>query len=97
MEMQDETAGPIAIYSNNVQVYSNLYDIEILFRRAFNRRIDGEDVKGVTEDLVSVAMSPQHAKSLYVLLKNVMDAYEAQFGKLPDPKTMRPDGFGTMQ
>jgi hypothetical protein len=92
----DETGIPIAIYANNVQIYSNLYDIEILFRRAFNKRLDdGSD--SVTEDLVSVAMSPQHAKSLYVLLKNIMDAYEEQFGKLPDPKKMRPDGFETMQ
>ncbi len=97
MDEDRELVGPPAVYANNVQVYSNVFDIEIVFRRQYNARLGNGQHSEKFESLVSVAMSPQHAKSLVALLGHIVDNYEKSFGKLPEPKSMREDGFGTMQ
>jgi hypothetical protein len=79
------------VYANQVQIYSNPFDIEVLFRRQQNARIEAGASEPEVVDVVSVTMSPQHAKSLLRVLTGVVERYEETFGKLHDPGVL-PDG-----
>ena len=82
------------VYANQVQIYTNPMDIEILFRRQQNARFNEDpaaESAPVVVDVVSVTMSPQHAKSMLRVLTGVVERYEETFGKLHEPG-LRPDG-----
>lgn len=61
-------------YSNAVEVTCKLYDVQLKFglTNAQNEVIDNE----------VVAMSPQHAKILSMILNQVVDQYEQQYGTI---------------
>lgn len=70
------------LYANTVQLEATAYDIGI----AFGVLSDGVDRR----DLI-VRMSPQHAKSLAILLDRFLAAYEREIGQvnLPDSLVAR--------
>lgn len=70
------------LYSNTVQLEATAYDIGI----SFGLLSDGVDRRDLT-----VRMSPQHAKSLAILLDRFLAAYEREIGQvnLPDSLVAR--------
>ena len=67
------------IYTNIVEVESNLFD----FILHFGNRDREQAQKGDFDSLVTVFMSPQHAKLLASILQNHVQMYEKNFGALP--------------
>lgn len=67
------------IYTNIVEVESNLFD----FILHFGNRDREQAQKGDFDSLVTVFMSPQHAKLLATILQNHVQMYEKNFGALP--------------
>lgn len=70
------------VYSNSTIVRLSPYDVAVIFGRS----VEGADGQGVSEDQVTVVMSPQHTKAFISVLKETFDAYERLFGtvNLPD-------------
>jgi hypothetical protein len=66
-------------YANHVHVVASLFDINLNF--GLVRKADDEEV--VVDDIATVRMSPQHAKSLAGLLRRKVKDYEDEFGPLP--------------
>ncbi len=77
---------PLTIYANNLQCHLSLFDFELVFRRM-------RDGAEQPQELVVVVMSPQHAKSVSLLLARMVAHYEAQFGPLPDTEKMKAAGM----
>lgn len=67
------------IYSNIVEVESNLFD----FVMHFGNRDRVQAQKGESDPQVTVFMSPQHAKLLATILQSHVEMYEKNFGPLP--------------
>lgn len=67
------------VYSNIVEVESNLFD----FILKFGNRDRIQAQKGEYDPVVSVFLSPQHAKLLATILANHVEMYERNFGPLP--------------
>lgn len=74
----DRRATPVA-YANHVNVGITVYDFALSFGIGSN--------ESVTEQ-VTVHMSPQHAKSLHLLLGRFLSAYEKQVGQISLPETL---------
>lgn len=71
--------GMPTIYTNSVVVGSSVFDFLLYFGQL---RTAEEDVIKV-DQLVRIAMSPQHAKSMIRILEEKLDEYEARFGPIP--------------
>jgi hypothetical protein len=69
------------IYSNTTKVGFGPWDIRLIFGHIIEGALPTQQV---SEDLVTVVMSPQHAKVLIASWDKVVKAYEAQFGTIPD-------------
>lgn len=72
-----------AVYINSSMIRISFYDFAILCGRLT------ED--GTVEDLVSLIMSPEHAKAFMIGLKQTVKQYEDTFGEIatqqmPTPK-----------
>jgi hypothetical protein len=68
----------MSVYSNSVQIRPALYDFHLDFGRILGLAEDGLHI----ETLVSVVMSPQHAKVLANLLSARVNDYERVYGPI---------------
>ncbi len=75
-----KAAGFSTIYVNSSRMGLSPWDIRVTLGQVME--IDAETQ--VNEDLVTVVMSPQHAKAVLSSLTLVVAAYEKAFGDLPD-------------
>jgi hypothetical protein len=79
----DEKVGE-GVYSNFFMITNNQSEYIV----DFGRIVPGvPDVKVYTR----VMTTPQHAKQLYMLLKQNIDQYEKQFGEIKMPPNMQPE------
>jgi hypothetical protein len=69
------------IYSNTTKVGFGPWDIRLIFGHIVEGASPSQQV---SEDLVTIVMSPQHAKVLIASWEKVIKAYEGQFGAIPD-------------
>lgn len=67
-------------YTNSINIRLSVYDVSLLFGEVEEATEDSF----VVRQIARVTMSPQHAKALATLLSNRLEAYERQFGPLPD-------------
>ncbi len=80
-------------YTNSVQVAITPYDFSLKFTRNGTEtdntpRPSGTlkvDVPAKVLDVMTVSMSPSHAKALLVALKQIVDMYEQRHGLIPVP------------
>src|SRR5262245_14164057 len=72
--------GYIEVYANNAQITGNYFDFEVAFGQITEATVE----KLVTEDYVTIKMSPQLAKRLNELLQMHIDKYESTFGAIPE-------------
>lgn len=80
MEDQENAPRPdgmLEFYANTARVEVSVYDFGVVFGR-FSNELRSEDLM--------VRMSPQHTKSVIILLQRFMDVYEREVGavELPD-------------
>lgn len=68
------------VYSNIVEVESCMLDVVL----RFGNRDRAQAQKGEFDPLVTVFLSPQHAKLLARILTNHVEMYEQNFGPLPE-------------
>jgi hypothetical protein len=76
-----------AIYSNNVQIKSSVWDVLMdfgLVLESNRRRLE-------IESHVRIMMSPQHAKVFSALLSRQIERYEKQFGPIPSAGNPPPE------
>lgn len=69
------------VYSNIFELTMSAYDFTFGFGRKTQKQI-----KAKSEDFertVEVSMSPQHAKSVLVVLMEMIDKYEKEIGGIP--------------
>jgi Protein of unknown function (DUF3467) len=69
------------IYSNTTKAGFGPWDIRLIFGHIIEGALPNQQV---AEDLVTVVMSPQHAKVLIASWEKIIKAYEDQFGIIPD-------------
>ena len=69
------------VYANWLQSTFSAYEISIIFGQSF---ATAPGVPGVEQKL-RVAISPLNGKLLAVVLRKVVETYEAQFGKIDIP------------
>lgn len=74
----DPSENPI-IYTNNIEMSISLFDVQIRLNHVVQR--SGDEVKVVNHG--TLAMSPQHALSLAVLLSRALKGYQEEHGKMP--------------
>jgi len=76
----------VKVYANNVQIETSIWDC----RLTFGELTKATDGKPSVEQLVTVVMSPQHAKALVGVLAGNLQQYEKQVGeiKLPSKENM---------
>ena len=67
------------LYSNNVAMQSSLWD----FRMDFGQIMQADIEAFVFKDLLTVIMSPQHAKVFSEVLAKHVEAYEKKYGAIP--------------
>ncbi len=67
------------LYSNTVHVEATVYDIGLMF---------GLLSEGAERQQVMVRMSPQHAKSLLLLLERFLGAFEREIGRIELPQKL---------
>lgn len=67
-----------AIYSNNAQVSSTLYDIRI----HFNDVVAVSEGQFALEELTTVIISPENCRDLHAALGATLASYETRFGPL---------------
>ena len=77
-----EDPGP-SYYSSAVRIISNIYGFSFLFGQARPVGLTGDAVK--LEPVCTVHMSPAHAKSIYLILRQQIRSYEQQWGEIPSP------------
>ena len=78
------------IYANNIEVQQSNFDFRLRFGLVESATPEVLRV----QDLATVYMSPQHAKSVVTLLAAQVDAYEKRFGPLktvPDAPAEKPN------
>ena len=68
-------------YANNTQVTISPFDVRLSFGEIV--KVDLETAKLIVRLKASIAMSPQHAKAMMLLLKRQLDLYESKFGAIP--------------
>lgn len=68
-------------YANNTQVTISPFDVRLIFGEIV--KADLEKATLIVRLQASVAMSPQHAKAMLLLLKRQLDLYESKFGSVP--------------
>lgn len=68
----------LTTYSNQASVIAGPFDIRI----AFSEILNNEAGKIYIEEIVTVAMSPHHAKALLYLLAKNLKNWEERFGSL---------------
>lgn len=76
-----------SLYTNNANVAASQFDIRI----TFSETVVGPS-GGTINDLVSVVMSPQHAKRLAKVFRERIEAWEKEFGTIryePEKKTRK--------
>lgn len=78
VQMVGAEEAPI-IYANNIQLNTSIYD----FILGLGQIMDVNEERLLVKTQVKVAMSPQHAKSLAIIIMRQVDKYEQQFGELP--------------
>ena len=71
--------GVVEYYANTARIEASVYDFGIVFGRLSNNQR--------SEDLM-VRMSPQHAKSVIILLQRFMDVYEREVGAVGLPEKL---------
>lgn len=79
-------------YANAVNVMTSVYDVTLNFRTQSPVSVDPETGEAVIEvtRTTNIRMSPQHAKSLAVLLVNHIAEYERKNGvTLPIPSNLQ--------
>lgn len=67
-------------YSNTTRIGVTPWDVHIVFGHVIEHGPAQQNI----EDLVSIVMSPQHAKVLLGQWAQAIQTYEAQFGPIPD-------------
>jgi hypothetical protein len=72
-------------YANNVQIESTLWDINMIFGEV--QEVFPDEPKIVVQDLVSVVMTPEHAKAMCMTLVQHLKTYEQNYGKIRFPPT----------
>lgn len=75
----------VEIYSNAVSVQMSAWDINLIFGKNKIVNVDGNQ-KMVTNELVSVCMSPIHTKALSNALQKAVADYEREHGTLNLPQ-----------
>lgn len=87
-EMEDNNNLSREFYANLVEVNTSLFDVTLQFKlRNFSENID-ETID--SQDVCNVRMSPQHAKSLMVILLKHISNYEKDFNiELPLPSDLQ--------
>jgi hypothetical protein len=68
------------VYADNTQISLNLFDIKVMFGVSQGKNPDGR-VRVLNH--TTIAMSPQHAKSVMLLLQQTIERYENDFMSLP--------------
>jgi hypothetical protein len=68
------------IYANAIRTGVGPFDI----RATFGHVIERDDQKLVSEDLVTVVMSPEEAKTFLKMMANAVQGYEMVFGEIKD-------------
>jgi len=77
-DMETVSRLPI-IYSNTMQMITTPWDFQIRFGQVVPTE------EGLSANwLVQVMQSPQHAKAFYHLLAQQIEAYEENYGEIPD-------------
>jgi hypothetical protein len=69
------------IYTNTSKVGVGPWDIRLIFGHIIEGTIPNQQVM---EDLVTIVMSPQHAKVLVASWEKAIKTYEDNFGVIPD-------------
>jgi hypothetical protein len=78
-ENANRADGMVEYYANTARIEASVYDFGIVFGRLSNDQR--------SEDLV-VRMSPQHAKSVVMLLQRFLDVYEREVGAVVLPQKL---------
>lgn len=66
-------------YSNNLLLQTSVWD----FKLAFGIVADATEDSLMVKSVVTVMVSPQHAKALNALLTRQLKQYESQYGPIP--------------
>ena len=74
------------VYANNVGLRTALFD----FTMDFGLIVEADEERLVIKDVVTLIMSPQHAKAFAEVLTQHVEGYEEKFGPLP--RIPRPEG-----
>ena len=74
-----QSADHIGLYANNAQVTGTYFDFQV----SFGEILEATEQALLTEDRVTVKMSPQLAKRLLVILAEHIRKYEETFGEIP--------------
>jgi hypothetical protein len=84
---EPRSSGPL-LYSNNSELISGVFDFQI----RFNRVIDKLGDELVLVHQATVAMSPQHAKRVWIILGQQLEEYQQKFGQIAvDPVAPQQD------
>ena len=67
------------VYANGAEVASSAFDFRLRFGQVLESKGDQIRIK----ELVSVYVSPEHAKSFLFLLAGRVTGFEETFGKIP--------------
>ncbi len=79
--------GPDFYYSNIFELIIGVYDFTFVWGFKTPEQAKARDAKFTA--LANVSMSPSQAKAAVVILKEMIDNYEAQFGKIPLDKDFK--------
>lgn len=84
-EGQDK--GPEFYYSNVIELVVGPYDFTFVW--GFKTPEQAKDKEKKFTTLANVSMSPNQAKAAVVILKEMIDNYETQFGEIPLEKDFK--------
>ncbi len=76
---QRRATGHIEVYANNAQITATYFDFQVVFGEI----LEASKEKLVTEDSVTIKMSPQLAKRLSEILQTHIGKYETMYGAIP--------------
>lgn len=83
-----QAEGHFDLYANNAQVVTSYFD----FQLSFGEVLEASKEKLVTEDMITIKMSPQLAKRLRDILGEQVSQYEGKYGVIPTaPPISKPD------
>jgi CMP-2-keto-3-deoxyoctulosonic acid synthetase len=69
----------VGLYANSAQVTGSYFDIQV----SFGEILEATEQALITEDRVTIKMSPQLAKRLLRILADNIRKYEEKFGEIP--------------